>query len=59
VTKSVTFTVTGRRSGSSVQIAGSIPVTFADYGISNPSFPPVVTTEDHGLLEFSPMFDQT
>jgi polyisoprenoid-binding protein YceI len=57
VTRSVTFRVTGRRDGSSVQIAGSIPITFADFGISNPSFPPVVTTEDHGLLEFSLVFD--
>ena len=56
VTKQVTFAVAGRLSGSSVQIAGSIPITFADYGISNPSFPPVVTTEDHGLLEFSLVF---
>jgi len=58
VTRSVAFTVTGRRDGSSVQIAGSIPVTFADYGISNPSFPPVVTTDDHGTLEFSLVFDR-
>jgi polyisoprenoid-binding protein YceI len=56
VTKSVTFDVTGRRNGSIVQIAGSIPITFADYDISNPSFPPVVTTEEHGELEFALAF---
>ena len=52
VTKAVTFDIEGRYTGSNVEIAGSIPITFADWGISNPSFGPV-TTEDHGVLEFS------
>jgi polyisoprenoid-binding protein YceI len=52
VTKPVTFQVTGQYMGSAVQVVGSIPITFADYAISNPSFGPV-TTEDHGILEFS------
>jgi polyisoprenoid-binding protein YceI len=52
VTNSVTFDVQARRDGNAVKIVGSIPVTFADYGISNPSFGPV-TTQDHGVLEFS------
>jgi polyisoprenoid-binding protein YceI len=59
VTRMVTFTVTGRLSGSTVQAVGSIPVTFADYNIGNPSFGGVVTTEDHGVLEFSLNFTQT
>jgi polyisoprenoid-binding protein YceI len=50
-TKSVTFTVTARRSGTTIQISGSIPITFADWNISNPSGGPA-TTEDHGILEF-------
>jgi polyisoprenoid-binding protein YceI len=52
VTTSVTFQVTGRYTGSAVQVLGSIPITFADWNIPNPSFGPV-TTEDHGVLEFS------
>jgi polyisoprenoid-binding protein YceI len=52
VTKAVTFDIEGRYTGSTVEIAGSIPITFADWGISNPSFGPV-TTEDLGVLEFS------
>jgi polyisoprenoid-binding protein YceI len=51
-TKDVSVTVTCRRTGAVAEIVGSIPVTFADYGIPNPSFGPV-TTEDHGVLEFS------
>ncbi len=51
-TKSVTFPVKFKRTGGSAQVNGSIPVTFADYNIGNPSFGPV-TTEDNGLLEFT------
>jgi len=52
VSRTVTFAATGRFTGSAVQLVGSVPIRFADYGISNPSFGPV-TTEDHGVLEFS------
>jgi polyisoprenoid-binding protein YceI len=52
VTKAVSFTLTGRYTGSTVQIAGSLPITFADWNIPNPSFGPV-TTQDHGVLEFA------
>jgi polyisoprenoid-binding protein YceI len=50
-TRQVTVEVTARRSGDSVQASGSIPVTFADYDIPNPSFG-AVTTEDNGEIEF-------
>jgi polyisoprenoid-binding protein YceI len=43
VTRSVTFTVTGRVTGSEIQVVGQIPITFSDYDISNPSFGPVST----------------
>jgi polyisoprenoid-binding protein YceI len=51
VTKVVTFTLQAKRTGSTIAVAGSIPVTFADYGISNPSGGPA-QTEDHGQIEF-------
>ncbi|HEX9235852.1 MAG TPA: YceI family protein, partial [Actinomycetota bacterium] len=56
VTRTLTFRVKARYTRSAIQVVGSIPVTFADYSISNPSFGGVVTTEDHGVLEFSLMF---
>ena len=34
------------------EVSGSVPVTFADWNIPNPSFGGVVTTEDHGVMEF-------
>lgn len=55
VTRSVTFEVTGRITGSTFEVAGQIPITFAGWNIENPSFGPV-TTEDHGTLEFSLRF---
>jgi hypothetical protein len=51
----VVFAVTGHYTGSSIQVVGSIPITFADWNIPNPSFGPV-STEDHGVLEFSLTF---
>jgi polyisoprenoid-binding protein YceI len=51
-TRTVTFPLQAKRSASSIEVVGSIPVTFADYNIANPSFGGVVTTQDHGTLEF-------
>jgi polyisoprenoid-binding protein YceI len=51
-TRTVTFPVTARYSGTSIDVNGSIPITFADYGIDNPSFGSFVTTDNHGILEF-------
>ena len=51
-TRTVSFPVTARYTGTSIDVAGSIPVTFADYGIGSPSFGGTITVEDHGTLEF-------
>ncbi|MDQ6948705.1 MAG: YceI family protein [Actinomycetota bacterium] len=51
VTKPVTFQVAAKRSGATIEVSGSIPIVFADYGIANPSGGPA-TTEDNGILEF-------
>ena len=50
-TKPVTFSVTARRNGAQIQVSGSIPVTFANWNIPNPTFGPV-STDDHGTMEF-------
>lgn len=52
-TKTVTFTASIKKSGSTIAVSGDIPIAFSDYTISNPSFPPFVTTADNGLLEFT------
>ena len=51
-TRQVTFGLHAERTGSKIKISGSVPVTFADYGIGNPSFGSFVTTDNHGVLEF-------
>ncbi|MHB8510642.1 MAG: YceI family protein [Actinomycetota bacterium] len=52
VTKTITFSLQGVRRSGIVQVQGSIPIVFADYNIQNPSFGGIVTTDDHGILEF-------
>ncbi len=51
VTKPVAFQVTATRNGGVIGVQGSVPIVFADYGISNPSGGPA-TTENNGVLEF-------
>lgn len=50
-TKPVTFEVKARKSGDRMEINGSIPIVFADWGIPSPSFGPA-TVEDKGAIEF-------
>ncbi len=51
VTRDVSFSVEAQRSGTTIRVAGSIPVTFADFGIENPSAGPARVGDD-GELEF-------
>jgi polyisoprenoid-binding protein YceI len=51
-TRSVTFTLQAERTTAGVEVSGSIPILFADWGIANPSFGSFVTTQNHGELEF-------
>jgi polyisoprenoid-binding protein YceI len=51
-TRPVTLTVEAVRSGSTIQVSGSIPVTFARWDIPNPSLAGLITTQNHGELEF-------
>jgi len=55
-TRAVTFTLTAERKGAQIEVAGHIPVLFADYNIANPSFAGFVTTQNHGQLEFLLIF---
>jgi polyisoprenoid-binding protein YceI len=62
-TRAVTFTLTAERTTASggaaqIKVLGDIPVLFSDYNIANPSFGGVVTTQDHGLLEFLLVFSK-
>jgi polyisoprenoid-binding protein YceI len=51
-TRSITVTLTARQSGATIQVLGSIPIVFADWGIPNPTFSGVAETQNHGTIEF-------
>jgi hypothetical protein len=41
-----------------IVVVGSLDIVFADYGVSVPSAPIVVSAEDHGVVEFQLFFTQ-
>lgn len=50
-TRRVNVELRARRDAGTIEVAGSIPVVFADFGIPDPSFGPA-QTEDRGEIEF-------
>jgi polyisoprenoid-binding protein YceI len=56
VTKAVTIQIQAKWTSSGIQVVGSLPVAFADFGISTPSIGGFVTSEDHGTLELQLSF---
>jgi len=50
-TKAVTFDIVAQRNGADIEVNGTIPIVFADYGIPNPSAGPA-EVGDTGDLEF-------
>jgi polyisoprenoid-binding protein YceI len=50
-TRPVQAALSARQTRSIIQVSGSIPITFADWKIPNPSFGPA-QTDDHGIVEF-------
>lgn len=52
VTKSVTVDLQARRKGSDIQVLGNLPITFADWGIENPSIKPFVEVGETGVIEW-------
>jgi polyisoprenoid-binding protein YceI len=50
-TRPVTVTLSAQRTTAAIQVSGSIPIDFSDFGIPNPSFGPA-STGDSGTIEF-------
>jgi polyisoprenoid-binding protein YceI len=57
VTKNVTIPLQARWTGDQIEVAGSLPIVFADYDITPPSIGPV-TVEDHGTMELHLFFQR-
>lgn len=53
--RSVTFDVQAQRAGDTISVQGAIPITFADFGINNPSGGPA-QVGDTGTLELLVVF---
>lgn len=56
-TRAVTFEVEAKLANDRIGVLGQIPITFADYGIPNPTNT-FAKTENHGILEFVLVFDR-
>jgi len=56
VTKPVRLAVKAELTGGRIEVVGSVPVTFADYGIQTPSVGGFVTAQDQGTMEFRVFF---
>ena len=49
----MTVTISGRRNGSALQVAGSIPIAFSDWGITGPKgYGFFGSLANHGVAEF-------
>jgi polyisoprenoid-binding protein YceI len=51
-TKSVTFTISAKRSAASIAVSGDITIAYGDYNIDNPSFGSFVSVGSSGTIEF-------
>jgi polyisoprenoid-binding protein YceI len=58
VTREVDLPVTGRWSGSTIQVVGQFPVKMSDYQIQAPRFGPVVSIEDNATVEVNLTFER-
>jgi len=56
VTKAVTIELQGRYDGKNVQVVGSLPIAFSDYGITAPTAPAVASVDDKGEMEMQLFF---
>jgi polyisoprenoid-binding protein YceI len=52
VTKPVEVELEARMNAGNVEVLGSLPLTFADYGIEDPSFKPFVEVGETGFIEW-------
>jgi polyisoprenoid-binding protein YceI len=59
ITKRVTIRLVGRWDGKTVQVVGSLPIRFVDYGITPPNIGGFVTVAGEGRMELQLFFAQS
>ena len=58
VTTPVTIPLEAQLVGDNIVVVGSLDIVFADYGVSVPSAPVVLSAEDEGVVELQLFFSQ-
>jgi polyisoprenoid-binding protein YceI len=58
VTRQVDLDLAGRWNGSTIQVAGQLPVRMSDFQIEPPRFGPVMSIEDSLAVEFNLVFER-
>lgn len=58
-TKTVEIPLQARLSGGVIAVTGTLPIAFADYGISPPTSFIALSVEDHGTMELQLMFTKS
>jgi polyisoprenoid-binding protein YceI len=58
VTRDVAVPVQARWTADRIEVVGSLPIRFADYGIQTPNIGGFVTVEDQGTMEFQLFFQR-
>ena len=56
ITQPVTINIEARLVGSVIAVVGSVEITFADFDVTVPQVPIVLSAEDHGIMEFLLLF---
>ncbi len=56
ITQPVTVNVEAQLVGSLIAVVGSVEITFADFDVTVPQVPIVLSAEDHGIMEFLLLF---
>ncbi|MXX43114.1 MAG: YceI family protein [Acidimicrobiales bacterium] len=56
ITQPVTIDIEAQLVGSVIAVVGSVEITFADFDVTVPQVPIVLSAEDHGIMEFQLLF---
>lgn len=56
ITQPVSIDIEARLVGSVIAVVGSVEITFADFDVTVPQVPIVLSAEDHGIMEFLLLF---
>ena len=59
ITQPVTIDIEARLVGSVIAVVGSVEITFADFDVTVPQVPIVLSAEDHGIMEFLLLFKKS